>query len=146
MVIGLGVMTNKDKLVKWDHAARERFTYVTDDVQFGVTDDWRSHADDVLAGKHWKDDCDGLASTVLDLLARDGYDPSLMYRAVVDSTGKGDKIDHFVGIVSDGSELFVVGDTFGPVYPIKEMRHKLVAVSRVSEGIHWQRVKDFPQA
>lgn len=130
-----------DKLVKWDSAARKKFTYVTDKEQYNEVDQWTSHADEVLAGKAWKDDCDGLTATVLDLLARDGYDPSLMYRAMVASPQSGGEIDHMIGICSDGTTLYVVGDTFGPIYKIKQTQHKIIAVSRVSEGIKWVRVK-----
>jgi hypothetical protein len=127
---------NIQKLVKWDSAAREHYTYEYDKIQYKKAEDWRSHADEVLAGKKWKDDCDGLAMTVIDLLCRDNYDPELLYRAMVDSTG-GKNIDHFIGIASDGSRWFVVGDTFGPAYPIAQMKHKLLAVSKVADGIKW---------
>lgn len=127
------------KLSKWDEAARKKFTYTTDKKQFGTEEDWRSHADAVLAGEKWGDDCDGLASTVLDLLARDNYPTELLYRAMVSSTGT-NKIDHFIGIASDKERLFVVGDTFGPIYNIKKIEHKIIAVSRVSDGVDWYKV------
>lgn len=129
----------QEKLIYWDATARKKYTYVTDAEQYGVEDQWTSHADTVLAGKPWKDDCDGLASTVLDLLARDGYAPDLMYRAMVSSTG-GKVVDHMIGICSDSTTLYVVGDTFGPTYSLKKIQHRIIAVSRVSDGIKWSKV------
>lgn len=136
----MSVEQNLVKLVKWDSKARENYTYEYDKIQFKKNDDWRSHADSVLAGKKWKDDCDGLASTVIDLLIRDGYNPNLLWRAMVDSTG-GTKIDHFVGIASDGQRLLVIGDTFGPVYSLAKMKHRLLAVSKLTDGLAWTPVK-----
>ena len=123
---------------------RENYTYEYDSVQYNEGDRWNSHAEEVLAGKKWKDDCDGLGSTVIDLLCQDNYPDNLLYRAMVSSKGD-DKIDHFIGIASDGNALYVIGDTFGPVYSIKGIRHKIIAVSRIADGIKWHKVnhKDF---
>lgn len=44
------------------------FTWTADIEQYGVMDDRRSHAQTVLAGKPFKDDCDGFAITAVDLM------------------------------------------------------------------------------
>lgn len=128
------------KLIRWDQEARKNWTYEFDDKQFGKSDDWRSHANAVLAGKHWRDDCDGLASTIIDLLIRDGYPPKYLFRCVV-SSKRTDKIDHFIGLASDGEKLWVIGDTFGPVYPIQKIKHRIIAVSPLTKGILWDKVR-----
>jgi hypothetical protein len=128
------------KLIKWDQEARKNWTYEFDNKQFGKTDDWRSHANAVLAGKHWRDDCDGLASTIIDLLVRDGYPPNKLWRCVV-SSKKTDKIDHFIGLAHDGEQMYVIGDTFGPIYPVKKIPHRIIAVSNLTDGIKWKRVQ-----
>lgn len=137
-------MSKLETLIKWDTLARAHYTYEYDDIQYRQGDDWRSHADDVLAGARWKDDCDGLASTVIDLLDRDGYESDKMFRVICSSTGT-QTPDHFVGMASDGEGLYIVGDTFGPVYSVKKIQHRILAVSRISDGIEWHKVnhEDF---
>jgi hypothetical protein len=130
-----------NKLIKWDSAARKYYTYEYDKVLYGKSDKWVSKADDVLAGKAWKGDCDDLGSTVLDLLLRDGYPKKYLYRCLVNTKGFTDKIDHFIALASDGNAMYVIGDTFGPIYPLKKIKHKIVAVSNVTDGLKWKRVQ-----
>lgn len=65
-----GVRMTANDVVK---LCRRKFTYVSDREQYGVGNDWRSHADNVLAGKEWKDDCDGFACTASEILMRNGH-------------------------------------------------------------------------
>lgn len=113
-----------------DIAARKRWSYAADAA---VQESWRSHADHVLRGEAWAGDCDDLASTVLDLLARDGVPPQSMWRVMVDSYG-GAKIDHQVGMVQDDAGMFlIVGDTFGPTSPAAASRHRIILAHRLDE-------------
>ena len=50
----------------------QAFVYVPDIVQYGVIEDWRSHADAVRQGSKFRDDCDGFALTCRDLMKAAG--------------------------------------------------------------------------
>lgn len=112
-----------------DQLARAGFRYQGD----GLFDTWRSHADAALAGELWAGDCDDLASTVLDLVTRQGLALDRTYRLLVSSTGA-PGFDHMVAAVQaeDGAFL-LVGDTFGGAYPAGRMRHLPVKYQRLDE-------------
>lgn len=113
-----------------DGQARGKFTYKPD----GATDNWRSHADEVLAGTPWEGDCDDLASTVLDLCGRQGVPLEDRYRLLVSSTG-GKLPDHMVGCVRGSDGAFrLVGDTFRAAYDVTSMAHKGIVYNRLSEN------------
>lgn len=105
-----------------DRRARAGFRYQTD----GVFDTWRSHADQVLAGEAWVGDCDDLASTVLDLLTRQGLPLDRAFRLLV-ASGDAPGFDHLVGAVRTLDGFVVVGDTFGGAYPAGAMAHRAFA-------------------
>lgn len=118
-----------------DLSARARFVYTPDPAD---RDTWRSHADDVLAGRVWEDDCDGLASTVLDLLARAGVALPALYRLVVDSSGCG-RADHMIACAWDAAgACWIIGDTFGEAYPAKDCRHRPLQYQRMDDAITWR--------
>jgi hypothetical protein len=115
------------ELTNWDALARAHFTYQAD----GAIDEWLSHADEALAGKPWFDDCDGLASTYLDLCTRAGLPLQDAYQmAVIAPNGQG----HMVACTkaSEG-RLWIGGDTFAPIYAAERMRHKPQIYHRLSE-------------
>lgn len=113
-----------------DAQARQHFTYKPD---IGP-DTWRSHADDALHGTAWAGDCDDLASTVLDLLGREGMSLADRYRLFVSTTGD-DQVDHMVACVSaDDGSFWIVGDTFAPIYPAGQMKHRGLFYTRLSEA------------
>jgi hypothetical protein len=117
-----------DQIKATDAAARARFTYRGD----GLFDQWRSHADDVLAGRAWAGDCDDMASTVLDLLGREGLALDRRFRMWVAS--RGTMIDHMVACaVDDQGRFWIVGDTFAPAYPAGDMRHSPMQSWRLDE-------------
>lgn len=126
----------------WDAFVRNRFVYTSDDVKH---DSWRSHAVKLLDDRDYvmRDDCDGLASTVLHLLQLDGWNNENLYRAMVKTiqAQPTDWIDHMIGIVrDDDGKMWIVGDTFGPPVALlsNAYGHKIVATSRVSEGAKWR--------
>jgi predicted transglutaminase-like cysteine proteinase len=61
------------------------FTYVSDQVNFGVPEHWTSHASSVRSGIPFSDDCDGFALTCAELLLE--YNPAIAY--CVTKTGEG---------------------------------------------------------
>jgi hypothetical protein len=130
-----------------DARARHGFGYRAD----GSTDNWRSHADAVLKDQPWSGDCDDLASTVLDLLGRQGVAADDRYRLLVSSAGAKTP-DHMVACVCAANGAFlIVGDTFRPAYPATSMRHRGVFYNRLNEtlpeavwreGVPWTKVHE----
>lgn len=100
-------------------------------------DIWRSYASEAQAGQAWADDCSGLASTVVDLLAREGWPKGDVYRVLVATHGKG--ADHMVGaVVMPSGRVMVVGDTLrDKPYEWGEMVYDVKAVSPVAGGAVW---------
>jgi len=129
--------------VHWDrYVAPKRFTYTADKVE-----NWRSSARAMLDDPkfHLRDDCDGLASTVLELLAISGVPLDKLWRVVVKSpqAGANDYIDHMVGMVEVNSgRRYIVGDTFseGKPVPVDRCVHTLVETSCLDEGVLWRKV------
>ncbi|HYD43660.1 MAG TPA: lysozyme, partial [Phenylobacterium sp.] len=110
-----------------DATVRGLATYVPDDPK---KDSWRSHAKAVMAGKPFKDDCDGWAQTALHVLALKGAPRDQLFRAMVSSKGT-DLVDHMIGLVRIGGAFWTVGDTFGPPVQVKGDRagpHRILEV------------------
>ena len=126
---------------KWDSfVAPRRFTYTADKIE-----NWRSSARAMLddSGFHLRDDCDGLASTVLELLAISGVPLTKLWRVVVLSpqAAPGAYIDHMVGMVEvDSGRKYIVGDTFseGKPVPVDRCPHKIVETSCLNDGVLWR--------
>lgn len=115
-------------LTEADRMARAKFTYKRE-----TRDEWRSFARDVKEGKSWSGDCDDLASTVAHLAIESGFPMNQIWFALVSS--KRDKtIDHMIAIAQDQGRFYVIGDTFGPVYPFASMQHNLLYVHRLGSG------------
>lgn len=106
---------------EWDLKARELYTRRADPPDY---DNWRSYADDVLAGRPWAGDCDDLTSTVVDLLNRAGVPKSGLYRVLVNASGAR-FIDHMIGCVwDDDGRAWIVGDALaGEPYPAEQCRY-----------------------
>lgn len=84
---------------------RSLFIFVPDKEQFGVIDDWRSHADEVDAGKVFRDDCDGFAMTCAELLVRAGFQKSLINLCLCTTeTGEGHLVCVAEGKVMDNRQ------------------------------------------
>lgn len=130
------VRLNYARIREIDRQIRARFTYTGD----GKKDAWLSYADRVLEGLPWAGDCDDLTATILDMVTREGHPPGDCYYLMVDSTG-GTKIDHMVGLIlSPEGEQYVVGDTFGPIYSVRKMRHNPLRISPWTE-LNWYTPK-----
>lgn len=65
-----------DKLKEIHSNVFSKFIYVHDDKNYGVMEDWRSHAKTVNEGSKFKDDCDGFAFTMCELMLEAGFDKS----------------------------------------------------------------------
>lgn len=106
-------------------------------------DVWRSHADDAMAGKRWRGDCDDLASTALDILIRTnpGIDQSKLYRMCVRSPQCPADVpyDHMVaGAMIRPGLLVIFGDTFAHPHAYVRSPHRIVRYAAVSEGVVWR--------
>ena len=108
-----------EKIKEADKKARSKYTYKYDPAG---TDQWRSFAKDVLAGKAWKGDCDDLASTACELAYRLGVPLKALWFANV-SSKRTTKIDHMIAFAKIEDRLYVIGDTFGPCYLATQMSH-----------------------
>lgn len=104
---------------KADAQARKRFTYKSDKPG---EDQWRSSANLALQDKPWSGDCDDLASTACDIATRRGVPLKHLWFACVSSQNN-KKIDHMIAFYNHNGKLYVIGDTFGPCYPIAGMSH-----------------------
>lgn len=119
-----------------DTRARAGFAYRADLVIVG--DNWRSHADDALAGRPWSGDCDDLTSTVFDLLTRAGAGLSGLYRLLV-STRDGKTVDHMVGATwDDAGRCWIIGDTFGACYPAADCAHIVIRYQTLDNIDVWR--------
>lgn len=137
------------RAINADGTARRYFHYRED----GKTDTWRSFAEQALLHRDWHGDCDDLASTALDLLAR-GVTPgpvraeltTRMYRLKVKSAQcrPGIPYDHMIAAVKIGADLWIIGDTFTKAHKIEASPHSLLkpgriySHSKVSEGVVWR--------
>lgn len=120
-----------------DEFIRKRFVYTHDQEE-----NWRSHARAALEDprKVIRDDCDGLTSTVLELMALKGCPLDRLFRAVVKSpqASASQYIDHMIGLaVVDTGTIYVVGDTFGSPVPLSRCPHKIIQVSCFAWGVSW---------
>jgi hypothetical protein len=122
---------NEADISRIDAAARQGFGYQPDPSD---RDEWRSHADDVLAGRTWFGDCDDLASTVLDLAGREGLPLSSRFRLMVTSPGGKPPYDHMLGAIMDETGAYwTAGDTFGPASPAAQCPHRAFCYHRMDE-------------
>jgi hypothetical protein len=128
-----GAPVKADTIITWDAEARTRWTYKADPVDY---DNWRSHAFDVIAGRAWEDDCDGLAFTVLDLVGDSrsptGAPMTDRYMVIVASDpSKSRALDHMIGaVIDDAGGMWIVGDTAGPAYRAEECTY--------GPGLYWR--------
>lgn len=137
-------------IIEADRIARGMWTYR---MTRADNAHWRSHAADVFEDTPWSGHCVDLSETTLDVLVKlikargDNPDYTKMYRLIVRSAidmyaGP----DHMVAAVKlDDGSVWIVGDTFGPAYPIERSPHHLaqfqgqvVESSKVSEGTTWR--------
>lgn len=125
----LGANMSPDEIRHCDSVARRRFTYRED----GKIDEWRSHADEALAGEPYADDCDGLASTAIDLCCRAGLPEADAYRLAVFASSDGS--GHMVACATDDDgRMWIIGDTFRSAYRAEQIQHKSNIYRRLSES------------
>lgn len=121
---------DSNKFIEADTKARAKFTYVSD----GVFDTWRSHTDEALANHDWSGDCDDLASTVLDILTREGLALTDCWRLMVSSRHTG-TMDHMIACaIDDKGEFWIIGDTFGAAYHAEKLKHQPIDFQRMDKA------------
>lgn len=112
-----------------------RFEYTEDNKS---KDDWRSHAKVFLADPRYiiKDDCDGLAATVAELLIMKGA--KKVWRIMCSMQG-GSTIDHMVTMVEDVTgQRWIVGDTASKTPKrLQFYDGRIFLFNNVNEGLGW---------
>ena len=94
-----------------------KFTYIHDDKQYMKNEHWTSHAEEVLQGDDFKDDCDGFALTCAELLITEGIDKKVV-SVIYCETETGEA--HLVcGIAVDG-KTYILENRYGNVYDWKD--------------------------
>jgi hypothetical protein len=128
------VLAYKD-IEKINLDVHSRFVYTEDDKK---KDDWRSHAKILLSDPKYiiKDDCDGLASTVAELLTIKGS--TKVWRIMCSMEG-GPVIDHMVAMTEDTTgQRWIVGDTNSKIPKrLQFYDGKIFLFNNVNKGLGW---------
>lgn len=89
------------------------FNYEFDNRNYGVMEDWRSHAKAVNEGKEFTDDCDGFAFTMCELMIEQGYPRDKVLFIVCETeTGEGHAVS---GFSADGT-TYIAENRFRHAY------------------------------
>ena len=125
----------------WNKYVIDRFIYTYDRPLSDTADDWKSWARPLLEDPTIKirDDCDGLAATVAELLFIKGAQK--IWRVMVGSNGKS-SADHMVAMVEDDlGQKWIVGDTFNndPI-KLEKSKHNIIYINNIASGIVWTEV------
>jgi predicted transglutaminase-like cysteine proteinase len=89
------------------------FDYVHDIDNYMVMEHWESHADLVEQNKRFKDDCDGYAMTVCELLIKNGFDrKDVLFVICETETGEG----HAVAGVTIDDETYILENRYRHLY------------------------------
>lgn len=136
---------NIEQIRYWNSFVINRFVYTEDKPINGALDDWKSWARPLLSDNKLivRDDCDGLASTVAELLWIHGARPVWRVMVAADGTiNNAKQPDHMVALVADDTgQRWIVGDTFNN-FPVRfeHTRHKIFFINDISDGISWVSV------
>ena len=120
-------------------ACAEQYTYVSDQFQFGVQEDWRDHSAKILSGKPWQDDCDGFAMTVLMMMALEGFPDDKCGLAVVTVRDQGHAI---VWYEAPTGEMFYADCNRDGVCKDEDARWNWVQFMRLNKPKQWFKYKD----
>lgn len=126
---------------KAERKARRTFSLSQMTLGDGPDNPWKSYAD--VVDRPWADDCTGMTSTVIDMLAKQGVPKDKLFRALVSTRFRGGP-DHMVGLVDIDGKLWVVGDTLKNdpyLYDDARFVYSFKYVSRVSDGTNWNAVR-----
>lgn len=103
-------LTNLEELHK---KVFKLFNYKHDDKNYGVMEDWRSHAQLVNESKEFTDDCDGFAFTMCELMIEAGYPKDkIMFIVCETETGEG----HAVSGCEIGGTTYIAENRYNYVY------------------------------
>lgn len=93
------------------------FRYQFDNRNYGVMEDWRSHAESVKRDEIFTDDCDGFAFTVCELLLEMGVSSDKVLFIVCETeTGEG----HAVAGCEVGDVTYILENRYRRIYDWKE--------------------------
>jgi len=89
------------------------FEYQFDNKNYGVMEDWRSHAKTVNENKVFVDDCDGFAFTMVELMIEQGFPrENVMFIVCKTETGEGHAVS---GCEIDG-KTYIAENRYRRVY------------------------------
>lgn len=118
-----------DELQEFQTKTFGLFNYKHDDKNYGVMEDWRSHADLLAEGKEFTDDCDGYAFTVCETLIHKGVPKeNVMFIICETETGEGHA---------------VAGCTIDDVTWIIENRYRNIYNWKHRDGYKWNYFMKF---
>ena len=109
----MSIDVDYDLLSELHERVFDLFNYKHDDRNYGVMEDWRSHAQAVSQGLKFTDDCDGFAFTICELLLSSGVTPSnVMFIVCETETGEG----HAVAGCTVGNKTYILENRYTSIY------------------------------
>lgn len=124
-------MKTLEDLTEMHRKVHKLFFYQHDDKNYGVMEDWRSHAKAVNENKQFIDDCDGFAFTMCELMIEQGYPR--------------DKVMFIVCKTETGESHAVSGCEIDGVTYIAENRYKYVYDWNSKPGYEWLYYMKFDE-
>lgn len=126
-----------DKLLTKVHS---KFIYKFDEDNYGVIEDWRSKAKEVMQGRKFVDDCDGFAMTMCELMLEYGFDPASVSFIVCETeTGEG----HAIAGYTDERTTWIAENRYYDVYDWnKRSGYKYFYFMKFDEPGQWYKVNN----
>lgn len=132
----------KDIARKTHYDVLTHFTWVPDTTTYRKREHWTSHADEVEAGMHFNDDCDGFALTCIELCHRRGVPKQplrLILCNVVDAGW------HLVGGIDLEDGTWILDNRQRQIVPAHELdTYSWVQTMRLSTPGKWLSVPGRP--
>ena len=114
-----------------------KFRYRFDDKNYGVMEDWRSHADAVNRGEVFTDDCDGFAFTMVELMIEAGFPRDKVLFIVCETeTGEGHAVS---GYEVDGT-TYIAENRYESVYDWNDSDYNWMYFMRFDNPGQWYKV------
>lgn len=108
------------EIIEKDNMARSCWSYLSDVTD---NDNWVVHAEEAASHTPWRDDCDGLVITALQLCHAAALGQRYILLVCTDQATT-PQPDHMIGAcLDDDGVMWVVGDTLGPAYRVENCPH-----------------------
>lgn len=104
---------DKKELQDLQNKAFRLFNYQFDDKNYGIMEDWRSHAKSLAEGVQFTDDCDGYAFTICETLLNNNVPrENVMFIVCETETGEG----HAVAGCTIDDVTYIIENRFPKIY------------------------------